>query len=104
MRSRARSRRPCTTPSAVSFSDLSIAARNEAPTPKGHLVILTSDGVHDQMDPTVLNTLVHTHHNDAQALADALVAAPELVQRDFRAEELNEKWCGDIAYVRVPNE
>ncbi|MFD5932486.1 SpoIIE family protein phosphatase [Streptomyces sp. NPDC060333] len=61
----------------VSFSDLSIAACNEAPIPKGHLVILTSDGVHDQMDPTTLNTLVHTHHNDAQALAEALVAAAE---------------------------
>ncbi|MET7685319.1 hypothetical protein [Streptomyces sp. NPDC005423] len=30
--------------------------------------------------------------------------APDLVQRDFRAEELNEKWCGDITYVRVPHE
>ncbi|MGW6973788.1 hypothetical protein [Streptomyces sp. NPDC054952] len=53
----------------VSFSDLSIAACNEAPIPNGHLVILTSDGVHDQMDPTVLDGLVHAHHNDAQALA-----------------------------------
>ncbi|MER6394054.1 SpoIIE family protein phosphatase, partial [Streptomyces sp. NPDC001523] len=61
----------------VSFSDLSIAACNEAPIPKGHLVILTSDGVHDQMDPTTLNTLVQTHQNDAQALAEALVAAAE---------------------------
>ncbi|KOU41475.1 hypothetical protein ADK55_28740 [Streptomyces sp. WM4235] len=61
----------------VSFSDLSIAACNEAPIPKGHTVILTSDGVHDQMDPTTLNTLVRAHHNDAQALAEALVAAAE---------------------------
>ncbi|MFD9418771.1 IS3 family transposase [Streptomyces goshikiensis] len=30
--------------------------------------------------------------------------APDLVQRDFRAEELNEKWCGGITCVRVPNE
>ncbi|MGW6836499.1 SpoIIE family protein phosphatase [Streptomyces sp. NPDC054949] len=61
----------------VSFSDLSIAACNEAPIPKGHLVILTSDGVHDQMHPTTLNTLARAHHNDAQALAEALVAAAE---------------------------
>jgi transposase InsO family protein len=27
--------------------------------------------------------------------------APDLVQRDFRAEKLNEKWCGDITYVQV---
>ncbi|WP_323182102.1 MULTISPECIES: hypothetical protein [unclassified Streptomyces] len=40
-------------------------------------MILTSDGVHDQMDPTVLDGLVHAHHNDAQALAEALVAAAE---------------------------
>ncbi|WP_435864114.1 IS3 family transposase [Streptomyces mirabilis] len=27
--------------------------------------------------------------------------APDLVQRDFRARKLNEKWCGDITYVQV---
>ncbi|MER6520116.1 PP2C family serine/threonine-protein phosphatase [Streptomyces sp. NPDC001553] len=65
------------TPSAVSFSDLSIAACNEAPIPKNRTVILTSDGVHDQMEPTVLNALVHAHQSDAQVIAEALVAAAE---------------------------
>lgn len=27
--------------------------------------------------------------------------APDLVQRDFSAGQLNEKWCGDITYVQV---
>ncbi|MFD0492773.1 IS3 family transposase [Streptomyces rhizosphaericus] len=27
--------------------------------------------------------------------------APDLVQRDFTARQLNEKWCGDITYVQV---
>ncbi|MFI8294194.1 IS3 family transposase [Streptomyces sp. NPDC085614] len=27
--------------------------------------------------------------------------APDLVQRDFTAEDLDEKWCGDITYVQV---
>lgn len=27
--------------------------------------------------------------------------APDLVQRDFSAEQMNEKWCGDITYVQV---
>ncbi|MGW7823579.1 IS3 family transposase [Streptomyces puniciscabiei] len=27
--------------------------------------------------------------------------APDLVQRDFRAGQLDEKWCGDITYVQV---
>ncbi|WP_392900651.1 hypothetical protein [Streptomyces sp. LN699] len=40
-------------------------------------MILTSDGVHDQMDPTTLENLVRAHQNDAQALAEALVDAAE---------------------------
>lgn len=27
--------------------------------------------------------------------------APDLVQRDFSARQLDEKWCGDITYVQV---
>ncbi|WUW68043.1 IS3 family transposase (plasmid) [Streptomyces sp. NBC_01455] len=27
--------------------------------------------------------------------------APDLVQRNFSARQLNEKWCGDITYVQV---
>lgn len=66
----------------VSFSDLSIAACNEVAIPKGSLVVLTSDGVHDQMDHATLEALVHEHRDDAQALADALVAAAEDGEED----------------------
>ncbi|ANZ21625.1 HTH-like domain [Streptomyces noursei ATCC 11455] len=27
--------------------------------------------------------------------------APDLVRRDFSAQQLNDKWCGDITYVQV---
>lgn len=40
-----------------------------------HLVILTSDGVHDQVPHDVMEGLVRAHETDPQALADALVAA-----------------------------
>ncbi|MFH9403272.1 PP2C family protein-serine/threonine phosphatase [Streptomyces sp. NPDC017638] len=38
------------------------------------LLILTSDGVHDQIPPAVLETVVRTLETDPQGLADALVA------------------------------
>ena len=42
-----------------------------------HLVILTSDGVHDQVPHDVMEGLVRAHETDPQALADALVAAAQ---------------------------
>lgn len=39
------------------------------------LIILTSDGVHDQVSPLVMDALAREHMGDPQALADALVAA-----------------------------
>ncbi|MFJ2610558.1 hypothetical protein ACIO13_37250 [Streptomyces sp. NPDC087425] len=39
------------------------------------LVILTSDGVHDQITPDAMETLIREHADDPQALADALVNA-----------------------------
>ncbi|NEB95466.1 SpoIIE family protein phosphatase [Streptomyces bauhiniae] len=41
------------------------------------LIILTSDGVHDQTDPVALESLVREHEADPQALADALVNAAQ---------------------------
>ncbi|WP_405536837.1 SpoIIE family protein phosphatase [Streptomyces antimycoticus] len=41
------------------------------------LVVLTSDGVHDQAPHDVLEALVLQHQHDPQALAEALVAASE---------------------------
>ncbi|MFD3917366.1 hypothetical protein ACFWR1_38445, partial [Streptomyces sp. NPDC058603] len=42
-----------------------------------HLILLTSDGVHDQIGRAALEALVREHAADPQALADALVAAAE---------------------------
>lgn len=45
--------------------------------PAGGLLILTSDGVHDQVPPAAVEDLARAHQDDPQALADALVAAAE---------------------------
>ncbi|MFE3202281.1 SpoIIE family protein phosphatase [Embleya sp. NPDC059237] len=45
--------------------------------PAGGLLILTSDGVHDQVASDVVEALVRKHEADPQALAEALVAAAE---------------------------
>jgi PPM family protein phosphatase len=41
------------------------------------LIVLTSDGVHDQMTHDALEALVREHHADPQALVDAIVNAVE---------------------------
>ncbi|KAA6215042.1 hypothetical protein CP973_39260 [Streptomyces albofaciens JCM 4342] len=43
--------------------------------PAGGLLILTTDGVHDQAAPAVIEALVRKHESAPQALADALVTA-----------------------------
>ncbi|MFD9072839.1 hypothetical protein, partial [Streptomyces lasiicapitis] len=48
------------------------------------LVILTSDGVHDQIGHTQMEALVRDHAHDPQALADALVAAAEPDDEGYR--------------------
>jgi protein phosphatase len=48
------------------------------------LLLLTSDGVHDQINPDVLTALVREHATDPQALADALVAAAEDDEDGYR--------------------
>jgi hypothetical protein len=45
--------------------------------PAGGLLILTSDGVHDQVPPAAVEDVIREHQDDPQALADALVAAAE---------------------------
>lgn len=47
------------------------------------LILLTSDGVHDQMTHETLENLVREHHTDPQALADAIVNAAQ----DFQDED-----------------
>ncbi|KPI12062.1 protein serine/threonine phosphatase [Actinobacteria bacterium OK074] len=44
---------------------------------KDKLIILSSDGVHDQITPAALENLVRDHADDPQALAGALVAAAQ---------------------------
>ncbi|MFD8964407.1 hypothetical protein ACFV0C_05270 [Streptomyces sp. NPDC059568] len=51
---------------------------------KDPLVILTSDGVHDQVSHDAMTTLVSAHRDDPQALADALVAAAQPDETGYR--------------------
>jgi transposase InsO family protein len=32
---------------------------------------------------------------------DSPVPAPDLIGRDFTAETANQRWCGDITYVKI---
>jgi putative transposase len=32
---------------------------------------------------------------------DRLVPAPDLINRDFTAAAVNQRWCGDITYVKT---
>lgn len=51
---------------------------------KDQLVILTSDGVHDQIAPDALEELVRGHADDPQGLADALVSAAQADEKGYR--------------------
>ncbi|MFJ2676381.1 hypothetical protein [Streptomyces sp. NPDC087525] len=51
---------------------------------RDRLVILTSDGVHDQVAIEKMEVLVREHAEDPQALADALVAAAEADDEGYR--------------------
>lgn len=53
-----------------------VATVSEAWT-RSRLVLLTSDGVHDQVPHAAMEALARTHEDAPQALADALVAAAE---------------------------
>ncbi|MEV7013243.1 SpoIIE family protein phosphatase [Streptosporangium sp. NPDC051022] len=48
------------------------------------LVLLTSDGVHDQVEPATLEALVREHADTPQALADALVVAAQPDKDGYR--------------------
>ncbi|MEU7051482.1 PP2C family protein-serine/threonine phosphatase [Streptomyces eurythermus] len=51
---------------------------------RDRLVILTTDGVHDQVKPEVMKTLVREHADAPQTLAEALVAAAQLDEQGYR--------------------
>lgn len=61
-----------------------VATVAEAWVEAAELVLLTSDGVHDQVEPAVLEELVREHQADPQALADALVAAAREDEDGYR--------------------
>jgi transposase InsO family protein len=44
----------------------------------------------------------HLRRRKRTTIPDRLAPpAPDLVQHNFSARQLNEKWCGDITYVQV---
>lgn len=70
--------------SVTTLCHATIATIRQVQIPAGHTVILTSDGVHDAITRDRLAGIVREHAHDPQALADALVAAPETDQDGFR--------------------
>ncbi|WP_405822068.1 SpoIIE family protein phosphatase [Streptomyces sp. NBC_00838] len=60
----------------VSLADATVATVREVGIPDG-LLLLTSDGIHDQITPDALTALVREHATDPQVLASALVAAAQ---------------------------
>ncbi|MFD3520437.1 PP2C family protein-serine/threonine phosphatase [Streptomyces sp. NPDC058653] len=67
----------------VSLSTATVASVGEVGI-DDHLIVLTSDGVHDQIDPEVLTTVVREHADNPQNLADALVAAAQDDDEGYR--------------------
>lgn len=68
----------------LGLAQATAATCREAQIPAGHVVLLVSDGISDQVDPEVWVTLCRTHANDPQSLADALVAAVEPDEDGYR--------------------
>ncbi|MFD6498870.1 PP2C family protein-serine/threonine phosphatase [Streptomyces goshikiensis] len=68
----------------VHLTDVTPATAHQALIPCGHLVVLTSDGVHDQIEPDDLEAVIRTHQHDSQRLADTLVAAAEPNEAGYR--------------------
>ena len=61
-----------------------VATVYEVEIPANELVILTTDGVHDQVPAERLVELVQAHEGDPHALADALVAAAQPDESGYR--------------------
>ncbi|MEU1155756.1 hypothetical protein ABZ369_22445 [Streptomyces sp. NPDC005918] len=62
------------------------------------LVLLTSDGVHDQVGHEQLEALVREHGCDPQALAEALVAAAEADEEGYRDDATAVVIVNDSAF------
>ncbi|MFI5987002.1 PP2C family protein-serine/threonine phosphatase [Streptomyces sp. NPDC051555] len=68
----------------IALADATPATVHQTLVPAGHLVILTSDGVHDQVDPLVMEVLVRENQHTPQNLAEALVAAAQPDEKGYR--------------------
>ncbi|WP_411140935.1 hypothetical protein [Streptomyces sp. x-80] len=66
------------------LSRTTAATVTEVLIPADEVVIITSDGVHDQVGPERLEALAAEHGDDFLALADALVAAAQPDQDGYR--------------------
>ncbi|MFJ9260477.1 hypothetical protein ACIRP4_09435 [Streptomyces bacillaris] len=67
----------------VSLHSATVATVGEVDIPDS-VVILLSDGVHDQVAMSVMEDLAREHHRDPQALATALVAAAQADESGYR--------------------
>ncbi|MFF2923100.1 PP2C family protein-serine/threonine phosphatase [Streptomyces celluloflavus] len=68
----------------TSLSRATVATVYEADIPATELVILTTDGIHDDLPHDEMEDLVREHAADPQALADALVAATRADDDGYR--------------------
>jgi len=68
----------------VSLATASAATIRQTRIDAGLTVILTSDGVHDALGPERMTEIARAHGDDPQALAEALVAAPEVGENGYR--------------------
>ncbi|MEV8398836.1 hypothetical protein [Streptomyces niveus] len=67
----------------VSLSTATVATVGEVGI-DDRLLLLTSDGIHDQVTPDTMTALVREHADNPQALADALVAAAQADEEGYR--------------------
>ncbi|MFE1735238.1 hypothetical protein ACFW6X_34725 [Streptomyces bacillaris] len=67
----------------VSLHSATVATTGEVDIPDP-VVILLSDGVHDQVAISVMEDLAREHHRDPQAFANALVAAAQADESGYR--------------------
>lgn len=68
----------------VTVAELRALDADDTPLSEGHLLLLTSDGVHQSVTAEDLSDLTRQHRDDPQQLADAIVAAPVAGKQGYR--------------------
>jgi protein phosphatase len=68
----------------VTLGTASAATIRQADVEAGLTVILTSDGIHDALEPERVAEILRAHDDNPQAMADALVAAPQAGEDGYR--------------------